>query len=431
MKKLVSLGVILSLMPGLLHAEHPRVTELVNQKQEKMDKLKKCKGTTESLKIAGLSTLGITAVGVVANVAEAIVLKDKTDDLTAAKAELEKKELEKKKREEEAKNAKNGKKPEKNTSTTSGDKYKNFASICTDHDGWKLEAKEADKCPSCVLNCIIGKTNNVITKKTVDEEFAKAKEEFKGIIADNNKVKYTKTKSTINDNNISFIITYNHAGITCKDTDGNEIDYNNPQCEEAQNANAEGKTNTQANGVVKKGNNFCTAENPDCTFNESYTSYADAIKGVKSKFTQLNLPDINFPTNLPNDYKTKGIKCSETGNTSRKWTIRLPNLTVKKEKTFDWSQVIIARNSTGHCSFKHYQGTTLNIDDTQKTAKCKAMNKNSWQIGDSSGFVECEATKCSCFDKGGSAPYETFENTANCDDTCATRCALQAAGLDD
>ena len=62
----------------------PRVAELIAQKQAKMKKLEKCKGTTKNLKIAGLSTLGVTAVGVAANVAEAVILKEEKGKLGTA-----------------------------------------------------------------------------------------------------------------------------------------------------------------------------------------------------------------------------------------------------------------------------------------------------------------------------------------------------------
>ena len=76
-------------MSGACFAEHPMITQLLQEKQAKMEKLQKCKGTTKKLKIAGLSTLGITAVGVGANIAEAVVLKDAKADAAEAKRKLE------------------------------------------------------------------------------------------------------------------------------------------------------------------------------------------------------------------------------------------------------------------------------------------------------------------------------------------------------
>lgn len=79
MKKYFTFGLIMSLVSGACFAEHPMIAQLIQEKQQKMEKLEKCKGTTKNLKIAGISTLGITAVGIGANIAEAVVL-DKTKD---------------------------------------------------------------------------------------------------------------------------------------------------------------------------------------------------------------------------------------------------------------------------------------------------------------------------------------------------------------
>lgn len=73
-KALLSLSCIFSILPAF--AENPRITELIAEKQAKMEKLEKCQGDIKKLKIAGLSTLGLTAVGVAVNVAEAVVLND-------------------------------------------------------------------------------------------------------------------------------------------------------------------------------------------------------------------------------------------------------------------------------------------------------------------------------------------------------------------
>ncbi len=75
-----------------------RINELIAQKQAKMKQLEKCRGTTKNLKIAGLSTLGITVVGVGANIAEAVILNqydDKISDAEKAKDEAKTKYTEK------------------------------------------------------------------------------------------------------------------------------------------------------------------------------------------------------------------------------------------------------------------------------------------------------------------------------------------------
>ena len=74
MKKTIASGLVLSMIPGLCLGVNDRIYKLMQEKQQKMEQLEKCQGTTKNLKIAGISTLGITAIGVGANIAEAVVL---------------------------------------------------------------------------------------------------------------------------------------------------------------------------------------------------------------------------------------------------------------------------------------------------------------------------------------------------------------------
>ena len=85
MKKAIISSLILSLIPGFCLGVNDRIYKLMQEKQAKMEKLEKCQGTTKNLKIAGISTLGITAVGVGANIAEAVVLNDYKSDVAKAK----------------------------------------------------------------------------------------------------------------------------------------------------------------------------------------------------------------------------------------------------------------------------------------------------------------------------------------------------------
>lgn len=91
MKKCFVIGLIMALVPqvGAIAAQKT-VDMLIAEKQAKIKKLEKCKGTTKDLKIAGISTLGITAVGVGANIAEAVVLNDYKDKVSKEKTELAK-----------------------------------------------------------------------------------------------------------------------------------------------------------------------------------------------------------------------------------------------------------------------------------------------------------------------------------------------------
>lgn len=85
MKKTIVSSLVLSMIPGLCLGVNDRIYKLMQEKQEKMEKLEKCQGTTKNLKIAGISTLGITAVGVGTNIAEAVVLNDYKSDVAKAK----------------------------------------------------------------------------------------------------------------------------------------------------------------------------------------------------------------------------------------------------------------------------------------------------------------------------------------------------------
>ena len=73
MKKYFLFGLIVAIMPSICFGASARYTQLVREKQRKMAELEKCMGATNGLKIAGLSTLGLTAVGVAGNIAEAVV----------------------------------------------------------------------------------------------------------------------------------------------------------------------------------------------------------------------------------------------------------------------------------------------------------------------------------------------------------------------
>lgn len=76
MKKYFLFGLIVAIMPSICFGSSARYTQLVREKQRKMAELEKCMGATNGLKIAGLSTLGLTAVGVAGNVAEAQKIKE-------------------------------------------------------------------------------------------------------------------------------------------------------------------------------------------------------------------------------------------------------------------------------------------------------------------------------------------------------------------
>lgn len=106
MKKYFVSFLLLMLVPGMCLGASARYTQLVREKQNKMEELEKCMGSTKGLKIAGVSTLGLTAAGVAANIYEAKTIKtnektiekndkriktaqEEVDDLTAKKAKRE------------------------------------------------------------------------------------------------------------------------------------------------------------------------------------------------------------------------------------------------------------------------------------------------------------------------------------------------------
>ena len=71
MKKYFIYSLIVSICPSLCFGASIRYNQLVREKQRKLEELEKCLGTTNGLKIAGISTLGLTAVGVSTDIAQA------------------------------------------------------------------------------------------------------------------------------------------------------------------------------------------------------------------------------------------------------------------------------------------------------------------------------------------------------------------------
>ena len=87
MKRRILFLTLLGIMPSLCLGYSPKYNRLVQEKQRKVAELEKCTGSTEKLKIAGISTLGLTAVGVAGNIVEA----KKIDDYTKDSQKLDKK----------------------------------------------------------------------------------------------------------------------------------------------------------------------------------------------------------------------------------------------------------------------------------------------------------------------------------------------------
>ena len=147
MKKYFLLGLMIAIAPNVCFGAGARYTQLVREKQRKMEELEKCMGSAQGLKIAGLSTLGLTAVGVAGNVAEAKKLDEYESGIKSKEKELEKldkdiaeKQAEIKKAEEAEAAAAAQKKAEEearalyqtNCSTTGGTINENGICICSD-----------------------------------------------------------------------------------------------------------------------------------------------------------------------------------------------------------------------------------------------------------------------------------------------------------
>ncbi len=140
MKKCFVIGLIMALVPNMgVFAAQKTVDMLVAEKQAKMKKLEKCKGTTKGLKIAGLSTLGVTAVGVGVNVAEAVVLDD-----YKGKVKKEKKEYEK--QSERNKKLENDAKAKAEQAAQQEAQRQNFTTICSGLSGTVQNLSNRDWC---------------------------------------------------------------------------------------------------------------------------------------------------------------------------------------------------------------------------------------------------------------------------------------------
>ena len=90
MHKISLIGLLIALVPSLCMGESMRVNRLIQEKQRKMAELEKCMGATNGLKIAGISTLGLTAAGVVGNIAEAKKINEYDDKIESTEKSIEK-----------------------------------------------------------------------------------------------------------------------------------------------------------------------------------------------------------------------------------------------------------------------------------------------------------------------------------------------------
>ena len=115
MKRYILLPLLSALIPNMVLGASASYSKLLHEKQRKMEQLEKCMGASKGLQVAGVSTLGLTAVGVAGNIYEAKTIKENESTikskqktlegldakLQAKKEEKIKKEAEKSKKEEE------------------------------------------------------------------------------------------------------------------------------------------------------------------------------------------------------------------------------------------------------------------------------------------------------------------------------------------
>jgi hypothetical protein len=103
-----ALGVF-ALFPCIANADalDDKIAELTRQKLDKIAQLEQCQKSTKGLKIAGITTLGISTIGIAANIGEAVKIKKLDGELSSI--ETQKKDLQQKiaaaKKEQERKKA--------------------------------------------------------------------------------------------------------------------------------------------------------------------------------------------------------------------------------------------------------------------------------------------------------------------------------------
>jgi hypothetical protein len=81
---------ILSVFPMIASGDYldDKIADLTKQKLEKIAELEECQKSTKGLKIAGITTLGISTVGIAANIGEAVALKKLDGQISEAETKL-------------------------------------------------------------------------------------------------------------------------------------------------------------------------------------------------------------------------------------------------------------------------------------------------------------------------------------------------------
>lgn len=81
---------ILSVFPMIASGDYldDKIADLTKQKLEKIAELEECQKSTKGLKIAGITTLGVSTVGIAANIGEAVALKKLDGQISEAETKL-------------------------------------------------------------------------------------------------------------------------------------------------------------------------------------------------------------------------------------------------------------------------------------------------------------------------------------------------------
>ena len=150
MRKYILLGLLIGIMPNICLGASIRYSQLIKEKQRKIEELEKCTGSTGKLKIAGISTLGLTAAGVAGNVVEAKKIKEygKESEKLDKKLETARKEKE-----------------ESATKLADQEKREKESKECMESEGFKnaklIKSMKKNDAGNCVIeSCVKNATEN-------------------------------------------------------------------------------------------------------------------------------------------------------------------------------------------------------------------------------------------------------------------------------
>ncbi len=428
-----------------------RIEKLLAEKQAKMKKLEKCQGTTKNLKIAGLSTLGITAAGVAVNVAEAVVLNKKDKELQAAKTKRDD-VLEKNK----------GIAADKAFETWCGDKGTYYTS---------------DK------SCSISQGDDNITDK--DGAFKKIKEiagDECGTVSESGNT-YTATCKK-DGHDVTVTITGKAAEqIATEEVQGKEIVADKPAentDDEKTNIDKAFKTACQTNskyhletrGSGVNAENMCYVQVSTSTeFNNalnSAKSYATKMKDVGCDSTGLTIwTDANG--NYASDGKLHYFVNCKHGNLYNRFYVNFSNIKCEDGKEFKNSECVakeedssenagaqqeqeapkveekveaVAHNKDGSCDKRVFGGRWSYNLEAEDAKICSGMVKGEWKVTidntERKGVSQCSETTgtyakagnpvstegvgCWCRQNGAAGSWVFYSSSVSADN-CAYHCA--------